>query len=101
MKNLKHETLKALAQNGKPVEDILWIGTDKAVIPIDMFWKLADQNYDDGFGIAWVNMKLKVVGKDWWLERAEYDGSEWWEFKEYPKTPLGITEDILAVFPAP
>jgi hypothetical protein len=26
-----------------------------------------------------------VIGSDWWLERHEYDGSEWWEFKSLPK----------------
>ena len=28
-----------------------------------------------------------AVGDNWWLERAEYDGSEWWEFKTIPKEP--------------
>ena len=23
-------------------------------------------------------------GSDWWLERGEYDGSEWWEFRREP-----------------
>jgi len=30
---------------------------------------------------------LYVVGEDWWLERGEYDGSEWWEFKRLPECP--------------
>lgn len=25
-----------------------------------------------------------LVGDGWWIERAEYDGSEWWEFKTIP-----------------
>lgn len=29
-----------------------------------------------------------VVGDDWWLERHEYDGSEWWEFKRLPSPIL-------------
>ena len=40
--------------------------------------------YDDGYGITEVNMGLKLVGKDFWLERHEYDGSEWWEYKTLP-----------------
>lgn len=32
-------------------------------------------------------MGLIVVGKDFWLERHEYDGSEWWEFKSIPMEP--------------
>lgn len=38
-------------------------------------------NYGSGF----VATDLVVVGKNWWLERGEYDGSEWWEYKESPK----------------
>lgn len=44
-----------------------------------------------------------IVGDDWWMERHEYDGSEWWEFKELPKKPTFIdvpnrvlvTEDMV------
>ena len=32
--------------------------------------------------------RLRIVGKDWWLEREEYDGSEWWEFRTFPQKPL-------------
>ena len=32
-------------------------------------------------------MDLLIVGKDFWLERVEYDGSEWWEFKTMPREP--------------
>ena len=28
-----------------------------------------------------------VVGNNWWLERHEYDGSEWWEYKQFPVKP--------------
>lgn len=27
------------------------------------------------------------MGDDWWLERHEYDGSEWFELKELPDKP--------------
>jgi hypothetical protein len=45
-----------------------------------------DFDYDDGyggqelFGMVW----LKDGG---WLERGEYDGSEWWEYKYVPIVP--------------
>jgi hypothetical protein len=32
-------------------------------------------------------MTLQLVGETFWIERAEYDGSEWWEYKEIPKRP--------------
>ena len=41
--------------------------------------------YYSGFGTAKVAEDLVIVGDDWWLERHEYDGSEWWEYKETPK----------------
>lgn len=40
---------------------------------------------DEGYGAPEVATDLLVVGADFWLERCEYDGSEWWEFKQMPK----------------
>ena len=79
MENLKLETLTDLKMHGKTAEDVRWVGTRERKIPLDVFWKEADRTYDDGFGGAEVNECLMVVGDDWWLERHEYDGAEWWE----------------------
>lgn len=43
-------------------------------------------NYDDGYG------SQELFGVVWfkdgtWLERNEYDGSEWWKHKVAPKIP--------------
>lgn len=89
--NLKEETLADLRKHGKSAEDVRWVGTSGREFPLDVFWKEADRTYDDGFGGAEVNECLMVVGDDWWLERHEYDGSEWWEYKEHPSQPI-ITE---------
>ena len=35
---------------------------------------------------------LVVVGDNWWIERRDYDGSEWWEYKEKPKQISKIKE---------
>ena len=43
--------------------------------------------YDSGYGSNEIPMNLVIVGDNWWLERAEYDGSEWWEFKTLPIKP--------------
>lgn len=44
---------------------------------------LPELAYDSGFGgqylFGWI-----VFKDDTWLERNEYDGSEWWEYKEMP-----------------
>ena len=85
--NLKDETLAILKDYGKTKEDVLWVGCNKFKLPIDLFWKLADKNYHAGFGGQEVAIDLLVVGRDWWLERHEYDGSEWWEFKTIPVEP--------------
>lgn len=44
---------------------------------------LPELKYDSGFGgqylFGWITFK-----DDTWLEREEYDGSEWWSYKEMP-----------------
>ena len=56
-------------------------------IKIDDFIKFAKSyNYDEGFGSAEVNKTLRIVFyDDSFLERGEYDGSEWWEYKKLEK----------------
>lgn len=49
-----------------------------------------DIEYDRGFGRQHVFGHV-VFNDGTWLERAEYDGSEWWEYK---KLPL-ITDPVL------
>ena len=70
MRNLLIETQEILENNEKSFDDVKWIGT------------LND-------GIEHVCLGLLVVGDNWWLERHEYDGSEWWEFKTIPNKPKG------------
>lgn len=88
MRNLKTEILSVLAVNNKTPEDIKWVGSQTQKIPLDVFWKLADVIYDDGYGSPQVAVDLVVVGEDFWLERHEYDGAEWFEFKTAPIEPL-------------
>lgn len=95
--NLKQETLDVLERHNKKIEDILWIGGDDFTISIDDFFRKADREYDKGYGSQKVATDLKIVGDDWWLERHEYDGSEWWEFKTKPVKP-SKEEKIHTVF---
>ena len=87
MVNLLEETEDKLRNCHKAPKDVLWIGTDDGTEAItwDEFAKMADFNYDDDYGKIDIRLNLVVVGKDWWMERHEYDGSEWWEYKEQPK----------------
>lgn len=102
MKNLLQETLEALAKNGKNVADVEWVGFlqtlfsgwDRPAAYMDWtdFERLADQyDYEDDYCYSGLPLNLAVVGKDWWLERKEYDGQEEWVFKQYPQRPLNKT----------
>jgi hypothetical protein len=85
--NLLDETIIALSENGRSPFAVLWVGTADVYFYWDEFVTLADTEYDAGFGGQNVAEDLLVVGSDWWLERHEYDGSEWWEYKTPPTRP--------------
>lgn len=96
MSELLAETVAAIEENEHGVEDVVWVEWhDKRAWPkIESFsctWAefatIAAERYDSGYGLAEIDEGLKVVGKDWWLERHEYDGSEWWEYKTMPVQP--------------
>lgn len=97
MINLLKETIECINENGKQTSDVLWVGRDyhkyktKENICYKTTWDdfclKANFEYDDGYGGTEIPMDLIVVGKDFWLERHEYDGSEWWEFKTMPVEP--------------
>lgn len=98
MANLLEDTLASMNMHGKTVDDIAWIGSKHMEIPIDKFMKLADKWYDGGFGAQEVATDLVVVFNDGtWLERHEYDGSEWWEYKKTPQRPNFLMENPIAV----
>lgn len=90
--NLLTETKRVLFNRSKSLDDVVWIGCDEFRISLEQFEKLANVEYDDGFGGQEVAKDLIVVGKDFWLERHEYDGSEWWEYKEVPDKPKELKE---------
>ena len=87
MVNLLEETQRVLVNHGKSFKDIKWIECDGKEVPIELFCMKANVEYDNSYGWAEVDESLMVVGDGWWLERAEYDGSEWWEFKVIPQRP--------------
>lgn len=88
--NLLKETLNVMESCHKRWEDIDFIAIkDNITISLEDFKKFANFEYDSGFGGAEVNENLVIVFKDGsWLERAEYDGSEWWEYKKTPEEPV-------------
>jgi hypothetical protein len=96
MINLLQETLGVLKENGKTKNDIVWVGCSDFQIPWNVFAEMSNTEYDNGYGMDEVNGNLLIVGTNFWLERHEYDGSEWWEFKTLPTIPVKIeTSKIL------
>ncbi len=106
--SLLKETIEAFTSEGKKEEDVLWVGLHSCGDEKNYHWscrttvgqklvlkktsweafkKVADFLYDDGYGAIEVNETLIIVGDNWWLERHEYDGSEWWKFKTLPGQP--------------
>ena len=87
MENLLKETLEVLKENGKTPEDVEWVGCKEFWFTWKDFEEVANVEYYNSYGAAEVAEDLIVVGNNWWLERHEYDGAEWWEYKEPPKKP--------------
>ena len=87
MVNLLQETESLLSDHGHSSKDVQWVGNGQIWFTWDEFMEIADTNYDNGFGGQQVAQDLIVVGKYWWLERHEYDGSEWWAYQTYPTKP--------------
>ena len=85
--NLLEETKNVLERHGLTMNDVEWVGSYDYTFPVEKFIELANVEYDNGYGTARVASDLLVCGKDWWLERGEYDGSEWWEYKVAPIKP--------------
>ena len=87
MVNFKEETLEVLTRHGRTIRDIRWIGDNSGerTTDVEKFFNSINFKYDDGYGGVAISQSLVIVGDDWWLERGEYDGAEWWEFKTIPK----------------
>ena len=83
--NLLQETIDDIKDYGKSIDGIENIGSEQYSCTWEEFKVLADINYDSGFGGQNVSCDLVILFKDKsWMERGEYDGSEWWEFKSPP-----------------
>ena len=93
--NFKQETLEKLEDHNKTWDDVEFVQGNDFVVKNskEEILELMDFEYDDGYGGAEIARDLVIVGKDWWLERHEYDGSEWWEYKELPEK-LTVSKEI-------
>ena len=82
MTNLLHETIKEFEDNYfKWPYDVEWIEDWDGEIPIETFIRIADEEYDAGYGAEEVSLGLRIVLKNGaYLTRHEYDGAENWEW---------------------
>ena len=88
MANLLKETITVIEEYGGRIEEIQWVGSNEfGWFTWEDFKAIANIEYDMGFGAAKIAEDLLIIGSEWWLERHEYDGLEWWEFKEVPSKP--------------
>ena len=87
MNNLLEETIHELKENGKEAKDVKWVGNEDIWFKWADFERVANVEYSSGYGSVYVPVDLKVVGINWWLERIECEGAEWWEFKVLPLKP--------------
>ena len=91
MSNLLYETREAIEQSKHHPRDIIFIGSKCSGhrCTWQEFIGLANQQYDSGYGSQEVALDLIIVFKDSsYLEREEYDGSEWWRLIEPFTMPL-------------
>ena len=95
-KNFLQETKEVLERHNKTFEDVIFVANTKTktyILPEEFARRAKKINYDNGYGLTHINTYLIVVGTDFWLERHEYDGAEWWEYKEQMYIDDFIPED--------
>lgn len=86
--NLLNETISILEENKKSASDVLWVSKNGYYFTWEDFVELTkDLEYHNGYGGQEISASLTIGGKGFWMERGEYDGSEWWEFRRTPKKP--------------
>jgi len=106
MTNALQELLEKIDKHNLSIKDILWIkialyddmehitsslaiNNNNKEISTKLTNTLSSFNYDSGYAAIGIQEDSIIMFKDnTWLERNEYDGSEWWEFKSIPKFKL-------------
>lgn len=103
--NALEELIKVCEKNWKSLEDIAywWVGWEEEnqcifdSNSIEIMKKFLEDKYacyDDWYW--WQVLYGEIVFKDMtWLERWEYDWSEWWEYKKCPERKLSKDEERI------
>ena len=108
MTNAKEELLTKLKTNNLAIKCAVirtergcyWDDTDNYVVspPITLkeeytpteyveFLDKLNFEYDAGYGGQELFGTVWLMEEHTWLERGEYDGSEWWNYQQCPKVP--------------
>ena len=101
--NAKDELLKQIAESESSIccarifienasyeiEEIASLCTNHSKEDLVKFFDDLNFDYDNGYG------SQNVYGTVWlndgtWLDRGEYDGSEWWEHRKAPEIPVDL-----------
>lgn len=100
MANAKDDLLRIIGENPEKciicahiIYRISWDVKKEIVLHKDYtdeeYYKFLDKldfEYDEGYGRQEL-YGVVLFDDNSWLERAEYDGAEWWSLKEYPPIP--------------
>ena len=89
--NFLQDTLTAIEQAGKTLDDFRWAGNHEGSLSLGWggFKDLADFEYGYDAGVC---KDLVIVFHDGsWLERAEYDGATWWMYKRTPVLQASVS----------
>ena len=96
LQNLLMETRDFLERHKKKSIQVRFVQTSQGSMDWATFEKLAaNADYDSGFSGPEIAEDLVVVGYDWWMERHEYEGAEWWEFKTLPSERSRLVDPKL------
>jgi hypothetical protein len=87
--NFVQDLLTAITRAGKKEEDVLYIADmDSYASLSEVLEQCSDLTFDDGYGVAEVNIDLVVMFSDGsWLARVENSGLEQWEHTSVPPKP--------------
>ena len=102
-RDLYTETVQAMKSIDKDPYDIRRIGSYDGEYECSWFEfvSLADFHYDSGYGGTEVATDLIILFTDGtWMERKEYDGSEWWQYVKPPnfrKSIFDIPNEIKSL----
>lgn len=92
--NAKEELLKHIADREVKYVQV-YVGFFEGMTTIegslDEVLPKLDFEYDNSFGKQYLNGTI-WYSNGTWSERGEYDGCEWWEYRECPPLPNKLTQ---------